>query len=278
MRSGSPGALSLLELQHLAGNRAVVEALGRSRSGGRQVAAVGRAVAVTIYDPPDGVTQIRAKKPGMTFAYTLTLLEVDSPPLLRPAAPVKTAEGWTCRAEPTRVPKPDFEVGVPKDGRYQLNPIRFLDVTPDWATKLREGEDEHVSDGTLAWERTWGLVGEAINELAKEPGPPQKSEDEARQDLWRRFRERLPGYLRPEGSAPTAEAQMDRWGWKSGTLFRKLMKATELRDTGANAWHLPEVEPVEIKSKFELTTLAKGKSRIGEVSSAELLDSVVPPK
>jgi hypothetical protein len=275
-RPSQTGVGSILDLQRLAGNRAVAEAIARHPG---RVASVGEAVAVTEYGPPDGVNQIRVRKPGGTFGFTVTSLGVFSPPLLRPGRAVKVDGGWTVRAEPARVPEPDFEVGLPLEGRYQLTPNRVLDVAPHWAGKVKEGEDEHVTDGTLAWQRTWLRVGEAIRDLAAEPGPPQPSEDAARQDLWARFVRRLPAFLRPEGAVPSEEAQLKRWGWDGDTPFRKLMKATEQRDTGAKGWHLFETEPVDVTDpKHEVTQLAQGRSQVPGPSSAALLDSVVPPK
>jgi len=264
-------AMSVLDLQRLAGNRAVAAELGSMREG-RRVVAVGHAVNVVPSAPPKGLQEIRATKGGRgILGNTVTSIE-PSPPLLRPEPPTKTAEGWTSRARRARVPELDFEVLYPTAGRHELAPHNFLDVTEHWSEQIHEGEKEHVEDGLLAWQSTWKLIGKVIEALAKESGPAQPSSEAATLDLWRRFVSKLPSDLRPEGDAPTEESQTAKWGMDEKTLFRTLLGATTRRDT--RSWHAPSVDIDHIEGKDEYKTLSKGNSRIREVTPEDLLSEV----
>jgi hypothetical protein len=266
-------ASGILDLQRLVGNRAVADALGATPPLGL-VASVGRVVATIAKEPPEGIRDIRARSPGGTLGRTVTSLS-SGPPILRPRS-TRVDDGWVCRAQEVRVREPDFLVQYPAPGPHRLAPIRILDVTPEWSDTIHEGEKEHVEDGQLAWARTWGRVRDVVAGLAAEPGAAFPTEDEARQDLWRRFLARLPAYLRPASATWSEDAQVRVWGLEGDTVFRRLMKATELRDAAANGWHLPDVVPVRVTRKREVHRLERGRSRIREVPSSELLDSVMP--
>jgi hypothetical protein len=88
-----PLATSLLELQRLAGNRAVAAEIG-SRRNGRVVLGVSN-VSLKEHPsaPPDGVRQIRESRNGGGLLGR-TVASIDpSPPLLRAQTPVKVDHG-----------------------------------------------------------------------------------------------------------------------------------------------------------------------------------------
>jgi hypothetical protein len=275
--SGDAG--TILDLQRLAGNRAVSASIASARSAhadGRAGGSGGRAVVVGRIKldakpkgPPGGLKAIREMKGGRGILCN-TIASIDpSPPLMRPETPQKTEAGWTCRSRTTRVPQPYFDEYWPTAGRHTLAPHIYLDVTDEWEGKLKQGEDEHVADSTLGWEVTWGRVAKAVDALAKKPGKPQPTEEAARLDLWQRFARCLPADLRPAGASPTEEAQLARWGFEpKTTLFRVLFGATEARDL--RNWHLPETD-TDIVGKDEFKTLKAGGSRIGQVTPEELI-------
>jgi hypothetical protein len=262
----------LLELQRLAGNQAVVAAIGSWRNGRIVMGVEHSDLKLHPSAPPDGLGKMRALKNGQGIL-GLTIRSIEpSPPLLRPEAPVQTEAGWTCKTRKTRVPEPYFEVYWPTKGRHAVSPGITLDVGADWDAKLKQGEDEHVEDTTLGWQQTWGQVGAKVNELAQAPGPPKPTEAEARRDLWARFAHSLPKDLRPTGAEPSEEAQTAKWGFEpKTTLFRRLFDATVARDT--RNWHLPGTT-VEFDGKNEIRSLVDGSSKIGEVKSEDLIKEI----
>lgn len=271
--SGShPLATSLLELQRLAGNRAVAAEVGSWRNG-RVVLGVSNVDLKTHPSPPpDGVRKIRESRNGGGLLGR-TVASIDpSPPLLRAQAPVKVDGGWTCQATPARAPEPYLETFWPTAGRHEMYPHVYLDVSSDWEDRLKAGEDEHVSDHTLGCQVTWGTVSEAIAGLAQAPGPPQPTEDAARKDLWKRFTGSLPADLRPKGPEATDEAQKAEWGFDaSGSLFKRLFGATKARDQ--RGWHTTTSELDHQAGDDEFRTVG-GTPKIGEVSSEDLIGEI----
>ncbi len=272
IRAGAIGteASSILDLQRKAGNQAVAAEIGAWRNGRKVVGVADAGVTLHPSAPPDGVRQIREGRGGGGLLGR-TIASIDpSAPLLRAEAPVKTDGGWTARAAGVRVPEPYLEEFWPTAGRHEQYPHVFLDVSRDWEQQLHAGEDEHAADHTTAWQATWGVVGEAINRLAKAPGKPQPTEDAARADLWTRFVGCLPADLRPKGSEPTDEAQNAAWGFDpKTTLFRRLFDATRVRDT--RGWHTTGSELDHMDGSDEIRTVSANTSQIGTVSSADLI-------
>jgi len=267
-----PLATSLLDLQRLAGNRAVAAEIGSWRNG-RVVLGVSNVhLKAHPSAPPDGVRQIRESRNGGGLLGR-TVASIDpSPPLLRAETPVKVDHGWTCQAIPARAPEPYLEVYWPTAGRHEMYPHVYLDVSKEWEDRLKAGEDEHVSDHTLGWEVTWGTVSETIANLAQAPGPVQATEDAARKDLWRRFSGALPADLRPNGAEPTDDAQTTQWGFEpSTTLFQRLFGATTARDH--RGWHTTSSELGHQTGQDEFRHVG-GTTRIGEVSSEDLIGEI----
>lgn len=267
-----PLAASLLELQQLAGNRAVAAEIGSWRNGRVVIGASNVDVKTHPSAPPDGVRKIRESRNGGGLLGR-TVASIDpSPPLLRADAPVKVDHGWTCQAIPARAPEPYLETYWPTAGRHEMYPHVYLDVSADWEGRLKAGEEEHVSDHTLGWQVTWGAVSEAIANLAQSPGPALPTEDGARKDLWKRFKGALPGDMRPKSAEPTDEAQQAEWGFEpSTTLFQRLFGATKARDH--RGWHTTTSELDHQAGDDEFRTVG-GTTRIGEVTSEDLISEI----
>ncbi len=267
-----PTATSLLDLQHLAGNRAVAAEIGSWRNG-RVVFGSSQVVLKTHpSDPPDGVRQIRESRGGGGLLGR-TVASVDaSPPLLRAEQPVQTDKGWTTRAVPARAPEPYLEQWWPTAGRHEMFPHIYLDVTQEWQARVKAGEDEHVSDHTLGWQVTWGMIAETISALAHAPGAAFPTEEAARQDLWKRFCAALPADLRPRGDEISDEAQAAQWGFDpKTTVFRRLFGATKARDE--RGWHTTSSELDHKVGDDEFRQIG-GQTRIGEVSSEDLIGEI----
>lgn len=267
-----PLATSLLDLQRLAGNRAVAAEIGSWRNGRVVFGASNVDLKAHPSAPPDGVRQIRESRNGGGLLGR-TIASIDpSPPLLRAETPVKVDQGWSCRAIPARAPEPYLETYWPTAGRHEMYPHVYLDVSKEWEDRLKAGEDEHVSDHTLGWQVTWGTVSEAITGLAQAPGPVQPTEDAARKDLWRRFSGALPADLRPNGAEPTDEAQTAQWGFEpSTTLFQRLFGATKARDH--RGWHTTSSE-LDHQTGVDEFRHVTGTTRIGAVSSEDLIGEI----
>ena len=265
----------MLELQRLAGNAAVAKSLVGSKRDGRVVAGVDTVQLKEVPSAPDkGLKTIRALKNGAgILGYTVREVN-DNPPILKPESPTKTEKGWTTKALPIgNVGEPKFTEYWPTQGVHKLDEYNHVKIDHDWETRLHKGEDEHVSDATLAWELTWKLVEGIVAKLAKEPGPPQPSEDAARKNLFDRYRKALPEPdLVPEGAQPDEDAQRKVLGVADGTLFWWMFQTTVVRDT--RSYHKPGMA-----SEFEgKTTIAhpepEGDFQIPGPKSPELLAQV----
>ena len=267
-----PLASSLLELQQLAGNRAVAAEIGSWRNGRVVLGASSVDLKAHPSPPPDGVRKIRESRNGGGLLGR-TVASIDpTPPLLRPTAPVKVDGGWTTQAVPARAPEPYLETYWPTAGRHEMYPHVFLEVSAEWEDRLKAGEDEHVSDHTLGWKLTWGAISDAIAELARAPGPPQPNEEAARKDLWTRFKAALPPDLRPRGAEPADDAQTTVWGFSpSTTVFQRLFGATKARDH--RGWHTTTSE-LDHQTGDDEFRQVDGTTRIGEVSSEDLLAEI----
>jgi hypothetical protein len=270
-----PLATSLLELQRLAGNRAVAAEIGSWRNGRVVIGVSNVDLKAHPSQPPNGVREIRESRGGGGLLGR-TVASIDpAPPLLRADTPAKVDSGWTCQAIPARAPEPYLEEWWPTAGRHEMYPHVYLDVSKEWEERLKAGEDEHVGDHTLGWQLTWGTVSEAIADLARVPGPVQPTEEAARTDLWKRFSAALPPDLRPQGNAPTDDAQTAQWGFAPSTsLFRRLFLGTKARDQ--RGWHTTTSELGRQEGqdgKDEIRHVA-GDTRIGEVSSEDLIGEI----
>ncbi len=266
---------SILELQRLAGNAAVAKSLIGSKRDGRVVMGVD---AIKLQEKPSppagGLKAIRDLKKGAgILGYTIRSID-DWPPILKPESPVQNDKGWTTKARAvSRVPEPEFKEYWPTQGRHAIAKNTFIDIDPDWERKLHVGEDEHVSDTTLAWEVTWKAVAGIINALAKEPGRPQPTAEAATKDLFDRYRRALPEPdLKPEGEQPDEDAQRKVLSPDDGTLFWWMFQTTVVRDT--RNYHEPKTAPSEVGGNITVSHLENGDSKIPGPKSDELLKEV----
>lgn len=221
---------SVLELQRLAGNVAVTQALaGRSASGVTSVDAME--MTREGMSPDKGIEQIRAKTENKaTIALTKRTI-VDEPPLMRTEGATKGPGGYTTRARKVgSIQEPKIEEWWPKAGRHKTGKDTYLDVTGDWEKTLEKGENEHRDDAKLAWELTWKLVQDTINKFADKPGPPEATPDAAKDALWKRYVNALPKELQPAGNSPTDEKQKEVLAVKPGTFFAWMWELTIARD------------------------------------------------
>ncbi|MGH2465472.1 MAG: hypothetical protein ACRDGI_08425 [Candidatus Limnocylindrales bacterium] len=269
MPSLHANAMSLLDLQRLAGNQAVAAEIGAWRNGRMVIGVSGVDLKTHPSDPPGGVRAIRESRGGGGLLGR-TVASIDqAAPLLRAAPATKTDKGWTAQAHPTRVPEPYLEQWWPTAGRHEMFPHVYLDVSAEWEGRIKAGEDEHARDHTVGWQVTWGAVGEAVNELAKAPGPILPTEEAATTDLWKRFKAALPADLRPRGDEPSDEAQQAIWGFDpKTTIFRRLFGATTARDT--RNWHTTTSELDHQDGQDEIRQVA-GDVHINETSSEDLI-------
>ncbi len=265
---------SILELQRLAGNAAVARSLIGQQRNGRVVAGVDTIkLREKPSPPPGGMKSFRDLANGRAImGYTIREIS-DNPPILKPESPSQTGEGWTVKARPVNYfGEPKFEEYWPTTGRHKLAEFNYMDIDDKWEKKLHQGEDEHVSDTTLAWELTWKLVADTINRLAKAPGPPQPTADEARRNLFERYRRALrEPDLRPEGAEPDENAQRKVLAVEDGTLFWWLFQTTVVRDT--RSYHLPKTDH-KFEDKDTISHLEDGGSQIPGPKSPELLKEV----
>jgi len=222
----------VLELQRLAGNRAVTNMLASGRGGGR-VTTVDRVdLQRDAMDPEKGVGQIREKTANkMTLALTQRGIG-PYPPLFQAETPKQDKGGYTTQARKVgSIPEPEIHEYWPKEGLHKLADGSLLDVTPDWEQKLQKGEDQHRDDALLAWKITWKAVQTQINKFAAAPGPPEATPDAAVKALWKRYVASLDEELRPRGAMPTEAAQRDVLDVRPGTYFAHTWETTVVRDT-----------------------------------------------
>lgn len=265
---------SILELQRLAGNRAVREALARRRAGGRVTSVDAVKLDLHPEPPEDGLRSIRARKGGAgIMGLTIRAIE-DNPPLLKPEPPVRSGDaGWTVKPRQVGyLPEPILEEFWPTQGPHKIADNAYIKIDHTWETKLKDGEDEHARDATLAWQLTWKKVADLINELAKKPGPPEATPEAATKALWRRYREALPPDLRPEGERPTESAQRDVLDVRGGTFFGWMWEITVVRDT--RNYHEPKTKPVDVAGDATVSVLDTGQSQIPGPKSEDLIEEV----
>jgi hypothetical protein len=277
-----------LALQRTAGNRAVsarvaaVTAMPAARSAnvsaGRRVVSTHFA-SFTTRAAPTGVADIRSETKDFSFARTQTLLE-EEPPLFRISGTDAVAGGFIAKVRPERTRPPDHRVDVPGEGMHDLGPYgkagrRLVSVDHTWAGKFRVGEQEHVDDTTLAWEATWKVVVDAINAVAKDPGKPAKTADEATKGAWARVAALLPAWLRPRDA--TEGAQRAVWTATKGakTNVRRMISASgRYRDD--QGWHTPAKVARDAASKTDLVEdLQDGGSKIDQVKAREVIDLAI---
>jgi hypothetical protein len=222
---------SVLELQRLAGNMAVANALtgGRSAEG---VTSIDRMeLTREAVNPENGIKSIRERTENKsTIALTRRTI-IDEPPIMRPEPATKGPGGFTTRTQKIgAIPEPKIEEWWPKEGRYKTANDAYLDVSHDWEKKLEKGEDEHRDDAKLAWELTWKKVKDTINSFAEKPGPPEATPDAAKDALWRRYVAALPKDLQPEGRTPSDAKQRDVLAVEPGSFFAWMWELTIARD------------------------------------------------
>lgn len=227
----SPEQESVLDLQRLAGNAAVTQALADGRAAGLVTSVDAMELTREGMGPAGGIKSIREHTANkLTLALTQRGIR-DDPPIMRPEPATKTPAGYTARARKVgSIPEPMIKEWWPTAGRHQMTEGNYLDVDGDWEHKLEKGEDEHASDARLAWELTWKKVKDTINQFADKPGPPEPTADAARDALWRRYVAALPKDLQPGGSSPSDARQREVLAVEPGTFFAWMWETTVARD------------------------------------------------
>lgn len=231
---------SILDLQRLAGNNAVAQALAEGRASGRVVSVDAIEIAREGMPPKTGIQQIREHtKNKMSLALTQRGLE-NSPPLMRPEASEKTKDGYTARSRKIgSIPEPIIHEWWPKEGLHILADGTYREVSHDWEKKLEEGEDEHRDDAQLAWKLTWKKVQDTINSFAEKPGPAEPTPEAAQKALWKRYVAALPKDLQPAGDAPSDARQLEILSIKPGTFMAWMWELTVARDQRSNHETIP---------------------------------------
>jgi hypothetical protein len=249
------------DLQQTAGNAATAQLIGLVRTDRRK-------------EPPDGQREIMEAGSGGSRGLTRTSY-VANPPIFRAARVEQVEGGWSTRPNQVRLTSLDHEVFYPAPGRHRLRAYgsgsQYLDVTDDWSNKIFEGEGEHVADIDSAWDMTWGRVASAINAMAAGERFTARTSEAAQAAAWQAFKRRLPEGLRPEGDAPTEEAQEAKWGAdNTNTIFRKLMSESR-RARDNSGWHTPDQNLKQMEGDNRVDEMAVGSSRIPGVTSARLM-------
>jgi hypothetical protein len=251
------------DLQARAGNAATAAMLGEVRTD-REVA------------PPNGVREIMATGVGGRRGLTRATHRSQAMPLFRLERPSRTGDTYRSRARPPRLESLDQEVWWPAPGRHLVRPLgqgnQLLDVTQDWSARILEGENEHVSDNELAYDRTWGTVVRVLTAMADGAGYSGDSEEAVLRRGWADFRRRLPAPLRPDGDLPTRDAQESRWGIENpGSAYVRLMQATKAaRDD--SGFHTPAQTLKEHRGRDRIDELSDGQSRIPGPESQQVID------
>ena len=241
---------------------------------------VGRVTTNMPQDPPGGVREIRRVGGGGTLGHTRALME-DAPPLFRLPSPAAAEGGYTVRPGRTRAPELDFEVRYPTRGRHVLYEGRsssgaqantYLEVSQAWSGTLLRGEEEHVSDQTIAWEYTWKRVADIVNAMAAEAPVTGATPDGARRAAWTRFVDRLPGPLRPAGADPSESAQLEKWQVTGSTsLFRTMIGESKRARDLPSTWHTPDALLDHMEGDNEVRALSPGRSQIGRTTPEVLM-------
>jgi len=232
-RGLAPDQEAVLDLQGLAGNAAVTDALRSGRSG-NLVTSIDRVeIGRDAMAPAKGVEDIRKKTSNKnTLALTQRAIE-DSPPMFEAETPTKGKDGFTAKARSVgSIPEPQLHEYWPKPGLHQLPGGGLLDITEKWSSDLEKGEDQHRDDAMLAWKQTWKVVQAKINAQAQKEGPPEPTAEAATRALWKRYVTSFEDeFLRPKGSMPTIEAQRAVLAVKPGTYFAHCWETTFVRDS-----------------------------------------------
>lgn len=223
---------SVLELQRLAGNAAVANALAEGRGSGRVTSVDAIEITRQGMPPELGVQQLREHATNKQSLALTRRSILDEPPMMRPEPAEKVKDEYTTKAQKVRsIPEPQIEEWWPKEGFHKLLDGSYLDVDHDWEKKLEEGEDEHRDDARLAWEKTWKTVQQTINKFADKPGQPEASPEAAKNALWKRYVAALPKDLQPEGEVPSDAKQRDVLSVRPGTFMAWMWEITVVRDT-----------------------------------------------
>lgn len=95
--------------------------------------------------------------------------------------------------------------------------------------------------------------------------------EDAQQNAWKAFRDRLPALLRPDGATASAEAQEAKWGADDkATVFRRLMHESQ-RARDDSGWHTPDETQKATEGDDRIDELTVGSYRIGQLKPEELI-------
>src|SRR3954454_19999005 len=185
------------DIQASAGNRAMAHVAGFARADHRT-------------PPPGGIKDIgeAAHSPG-NRGFTQSRYTAN-PPLFRPGRNDPVGGGWEARPASVRLPELDFDVWWPAPRGHRLGNYGkggwYLDVTEEWSDKLRQGEEEHVTDTEQAYSMTWGKVASIVNEMAAaQSGSKGGTVEGANQAAWKGVVGRLPKGLKQAGDGRGGE-------------------------------------------------------------------------
>lgn len=295
----APLRARVLELQRLAGNRAVGALLAAAKPAAPgevvdaatsapgvrvpflpipvDIEALGVALGAGAPTPapaPGGAQRIRDTRGGGSRAAGYTSLPVPTPPELRVDTPRREGDGWVAPVHPTRS-VPDTPVSLyPGPGVHDLGSgptgqRRHLHVTEEMSELVQRGEQEHLLD--LEWARhlSYDRAAAAVNAAAEAPAAPRPTPEAARAAALETVRAGLPGALR---WAPGEDPGL-RWR----RAYSRLAHATIERDQ--NGWHnLTSAFVLDPGEKRRLgvpvddeVTRYIGGTEIGEHPPAELL-------
>jgi hypothetical protein len=251
------------DIQASAGNRAMAHVAGFARADHKT-------------PPPGGIKDIgeAAHSPG-NRGFTQSRYTAN-PPLFRPGKNDPVDGAWEARPASVRLPELDFDVWWPAPGRHRLGNYGkggwYLDVTEEWSDKLRQGEEEHVTDTEKAYSMTWGKVASIVNEMAAaRSGSKGGTVEAANQAAWKAFVDRLPKGFKPAGETYSTEGQEAVWGADDKkTVFRQLMNETKAVRDG-KLWHHPEEAQKASTGDDLIYEMSAGNSHIGETTSETLI-------
>jgi hypothetical protein len=282
---GAPAVDAILQLQGLAGNRAVVELLqrrpararGRAGSGcvGATVPVIGPAPAPI----PAGSPLPAPDAPGRIPPLGVTNPGPSSPPQFHVPGN-RVAGGYAAHVQPVSAgnvqidaqyagPNVVYEIPPGQSGR----PRRAL-VDDCVSALVRAGEQEHSNDFHLAYHAVYDRVAAAINALASQPAKQGRDVRDAHQQWRVALRDTLPAPLR----APVADISPNG-PWTA--VLARLNQLSNERDS--NHWHdmgwrpatRAERRQYAVPDGTDLITVVPG-GQIGRHPSQARIDAAVP--
>ncbi|MGH3767657.1 MAG: hypothetical protein ACRDS0_10225 [Pseudonocardiaceae bacterium] len=266
--STTAALLPVLQLQRLAGNRAVAQLVGSRLSPGRPLAAgvqrqasqpsAGAPACREVHpippptalpgfgnwaDPswirmepaPGGLAAIRATDgPGSeTLGYTSWPHPEPYMPQLN-FVPYQLPNGsWTARLEFTPASRLQLDATFPGPGVHRVDSGTVAEhyvISPQVSDLIRRGEAEHVDDHSYAHLLVSQRISQILYQLTSAPKPQAATSEAALECTWRWFRSALPPELRWDLAAGTGRLVFG-WLQRQNTLGGVTMRRDSER------WH-----------------------------------------